>query len=188
MTIEPTKIKDVYVCTPNIHEDERGFFMETYRYDVFSASGIPDVFVQDNHVRSPKRNTVRGLHFQWRPPTAKIMRATRGVVFLVAVDIRKNSPTLGQWVGIESSAENKKQLYAPAGFARGYQTLTDDCEVQYKCSDFYDPQGVSEIVWNDPSIGIEWPIKELPLISARSSGAGSLEDWLKNPASEFFSI
>ena len=134
MTIEPTRVPDVYVCTPTVHEDERGFFMETYRQDVFSYAGIPDVFVQDNHAYSRVRNTVRGLQFQWRPPVAKLMRVIRGSAFLVAVDIRMDSPTLGQWIGIESSDENKRQLYAPAGFARGYQTLTDSCEVQYKCS------------------------------------------------------
>ena len=113
MTIEPTKIQDVYVIIPDVHEDERGFLMETYRKDAFAKLGITYEFVQDNHAYSISRNTVRGLHFQWSPPAAKLMRATHGSVFLVAVDLRKHSPTLGQWVGIESSVENKKQLYAP---------------------------------------------------------------------------
>jgi dTDP-4-dehydrorhamnose 3,5-epimerase len=185
MIIEPTKISGAYVCTPEPHGDERGFFMESYRHDIFSKAGIPDIFVQDNHARSLTRNTVRGLHFQWNPPSAKLMRVTRGSAFLVAVDIRKGSPTFGQWVGIEASADNKKQLYAPAGCARGYQTLTDESEVQYKCTAAYAPAGEGEIAWDDPEIGIDWPIKEPPILSARSREAGSLEDWRKNPASAF---
>lgn len=185
MNIEPTSIRDVYIITPHAHEDERGFLMETYRQDIFAKAGITDVFVQDNHARSHLRNTVRGLHFQWDPPAAKLMRVTQGSAFLVAVDIRKNSPTLGQWVGIEASAENKKQLYAPAGCARGYQTLTDGCEVQYKVTGLYNLEGLGEIVWNDPEIAIDWPIKEPPLLSARSKNTSSLQDWLKNPHSDF---
>ena len=188
MHIEQTSIQDVYICTPRVYEDERGFFMETYRHDIFSQAGITDVFVQDNHAHTALRNTVRGLHFQFNPPVAKLMRVTRGRAFLVAVDIRKNSPTLGRWVGIEASEENKKQLYAPAGCARGYQTLTDNCEVQYKCSALYNPEGIGEIIWYDPEIGIDWPIQEPPIVSARSGGAGSLQDWLKNPASASFTL
>ncbi|MCR4311605.1 MAG: dTDP-4-dehydrorhamnose 3,5-epimerase [Candidatus Taylorbacteria bacterium] len=185
MTIEPTKIQGVYVCVPKVHEDERGFFMESYRQDFFSEAGITDVFVQDNHARSMVRNTVRGLHFQWHPPIAKLVRVTRGKAFLVAVDIRKNSPTLAQWVSIEASEENKKQFYVPAGCAFGYQTLTDDCEVQYKCSATYNPEGEGAIVWNDPEIGIDWPIKDPPLLSKHSKEAGSLQDWLSDSRSEF---
>ncbi|MEK7601516.1 MAG: dTDP-4-dehydrorhamnose 3,5-epimerase [Patescibacteria group bacterium] len=184
MNIEPTSIRDVYIITTHAHEDERGFLMETYRQDIFAKAGITDVFVQDNHVKSHVRNTVRGLHFQWNSPAAKLMRVSRGSAFLVAVDIRKNSPTLGQWVGIEASAENKKQLYAPAGCARAYQTLTQDCEVQYKASALYNPEGQGEIAWNDPKIAIDWPIKETPLLSASSKNTGSLQDWLKSPFSE----
>jgi dTDP-4-dehydrorhamnose 3,5-epimerase len=186
MTIEPTSIRDVYIITPHVHEDGRGFLMESYRQDIFTQGGIIDVFVQDNHAKSFARNTVRGLHFQWNPPAAKVMRVTQGSAFLVAVDIRRNSPTLGQWVGIEASSENNKQLYAPAGCARGYQTLTDNCEVQYKCSAIYVKDGLGEIAWNDPEIGIDWPIKEMPFLSMRSENAGSLQDWLKGPNSECF--
>ena len=188
MNIEPTRIEGVYVCTPKTHDDERGFLMETYRQDVFIKGGITDIFVQDNHAKSLVRNTVRGLHFQWHPPSAKLMRVTKGKVFLVAVDIRKNSPTLGQWVGIEADTENKKQLYAPAGCARGYQTLSDDCEVQYKCSAIYNKDGQGEIAWDDPEIAIDWPIKEPPFLSARSKETGSLQEWLKNPFSEFLTF
>ncbi len=183
MNIEPTKLAGVFVCTPKVHEDERGFLMESYRKDVFAAAGIIDDFVQDNHAMSHVRNTVRGLHFQWEEPAAKLMRVTQGVAFLVAVDIRKNSPTLGQWVGIEASVENKKQLYAPAGCARGYQTLTDLCEVQYKISALYNPEGLGEIAWNDPDIVVDWPIKDEPFLSPRSKNTGSFKDWLANPNS-----
>lgn len=186
MTIEPTKIQGVYICTPKAHVDERGFFMETYRQDLLAKAGITDIFVQDNHARSLVRNTVRGLHFQWNPPVAKLVRVTRGSAFLVAIDIRKNSPTLGQWVGIEASAENKKQIRVPIGCAFGYQTLTDECEVQYKCSATYNSSGEGEIAWNDPEIAIDWPIKDPPLLSAHCRGAGSLQDWLKSPAAESF--
>ena len=185
MTIEPTALPGVYICTPIVHEDERGFFMESYRQDAFAEAGITDVFVQDNHSRSV-RNTVRGLNFQWDPPMAKLMRVTQGSAFLVAVDIRKNSPTLGRWIGIEASAENKKQLYAPVGFARGFQTLTDNCEVQYKCSALYKKEGEGEIVWNDPDIGIVWPIREAPIVSERSKIAPTLKEWLARPESDSF--
>lgn len=186
MTIEPTSLKDVYVCTPTVHEDERGFLMETYHAEAFAKAGITDAFIQDNHAYSKVRNTVRGLHFQFDPPAAKLMRVTRGSAFLVAVDLRKQSPTFGKWIGIESSAENKKQLYAPASFARGYQTLTDDCEVQYKVSALYNPNGLGEICWDDPDIGIEWPIKETPLLSPRTERGQAFKEWLADPRSDVF--
>ena len=186
MDIKQAKIDGVYICTPKVHEDSRGFFFESYHQDVFLQSGITDVFVQDNHAHSLVRNTVRGLNFQWSPPVAKLMRVTKGSAFLVAVDIRKNSPTLGEWIGIEANEENKKQLYAPAGFARGYQTLTDNCDVLYKFSAFYNPEGVGEIRWNDPEIGIDWPIKEPPIVLARNKSADLLQDWINRPESETF--
>ena len=188
MIIEPTTLSGVRICTPTVHEDARGFFMESYRQDLLAEAGINVDFVQDNHARSLVRNTVRGLHFQYQPPIAKLVRVTRGSAFLVAIDIRKNSVTLGQWIGIEASAENKKQLFLAAGFAFGYQTLVEDTEVQYKCSAVYNPSGEGEIVWNDVDIAIDWPIKEPPLLSARSAAAGSLKDWLRNPASETFVV
>lgn len=183
MDITETRIQGVYVCTPKLHEDERGSFLESYRQDVFFKANITDIFVQDNHARSLSRNTIRGLNFQWHPPIAKLMRVTRGSAFLVAVDIRKNSPTLGRWIGIEADEKNNKQLYAPAGFARGYQTLTDNCDVQYKFSAFYNPAGVGEIRWDDPDINVDWPIKEPPIILERSKNAQSLQEWLETPAS-----
>jgi len=187
MKIEKTPIRDVYVITPMAHEDERGFFMESYRQDVFEQAGIKDTFVQDNHSRSTQKNIVRGLHFQWDAPMSKCMRVTKGSAFLVAVDLRKGSPTLGKWFGIEASEDNKKQLYAPASFARGFQTLTDVCEVQYKCSALYNPLTQGEIDWNDPEIGIDWPIKEAPLVSEKNKQAPSIKDWLARPESDIFS-
>lgn len=174
------------MCTPKVHEDERGFFMETYRADLFAQAGITAAFVQDNHAKSSKRNTIRGLHFQYDPPIAKLVRVTQGSAFLVAVDIRRGSPTLGQWVGLEANADNKKQLFLPAGCAFGYQTLTDNCEVQYKCSALYNPAGEGAIAWDDAEIGVDWPIKEAPLLSAHSRAAGSLQDWLTHPGSASF--
>jgi dTDP-4-dehydrorhamnose 3,5-epimerase len=188
MKIESTPLRDVFVITPEAHEDARGFFMETYREDAFKAAGIKDTFVQDNHSRSTQRNVVRGLHFQWEEPMSKVMRVTAGSAFLVAVDLRKGSPTLGKWFGIEASADNKKQLYAPASFARGFQTLSDICEVQYKCSAFYNPDTQGEIRWDDKEIGIDWPIKEPPLLSARSAEAPTLKDWLARPESDVFTF
>lgn len=186
MRIEKTEISGVYICTADAHEDERGFFMETYRQDEFAKNGIADVFVQDNHSRSVVRNTIRGLNFQFDQPMAKLMRVTNGSAFLVAVDIRKDSSTLGKWFGIEASAENKIQLYAPAGCARGFQTLTDICEVQYKCSAFHNQTGSAEILWNDPSIGIDWSLKGAPLLSEKSKNAPTLAQWLARPESDSF--
>lgn len=183
MNIESTKLSGVFIITPAVHVDGRGFFMESYRKDVLASVGVFDDFVQDNHSLSEKKNTVRGLNFQWNPPMAKLMRVTKGSAFLVAVDIRVDSPTLGQWIGLEVSAENKKQLYAPAGFARGFQTLTEGCEVQYKCSAFHNNEGTAEIAWNDSEIGIMWPLPGDPIISDRSLNAPSLAEWLARPES-----
>jgi len=188
MKIKNTTLEGVYVIEPDVHEDERGFFMETYRADELAAAGIADVFIQDNHSRSARRNTVRGLHFQWEKPMVKLMRVTRGSAFLVAVDLRKNSPTLGKWFGVEASEGNKLQLYAPASFARGFQTLTDDCEVQYKCSALYNPAAQGEIAWDDPAIRIDWPIKEVPLVSEKNRHSPSLADWLARPESDLFGL
>jgi dTDP-4-dehydrorhamnose 3,5-epimerase len=186
MKIEPTSIAGAFIITPDIHEDERGFFMESFRADAFEQAGITETFVQDNHSRSTTKNVVRGLNFQWQPAMGKVMRVTRGSAFLVAVDLRKNSPTLGKWVGLEASEENKKQLYAPGSFARGFQTLTDLCDVQYKCSAFHNAQGEAEIAWNDPDIAIDWPLKDEPILSERSRTAPSFQVWLARPESDSF--
>ena len=132
--IEAKFLQDVVVLVPDVFQDSRGFFMETFREDQFKTLGLPTQFVQDNHSRSVK-GVVRGLHFQWDPPMGKLMRVTVGSAFLVAVDIRKGSPTFGKWAGVEASAENRRQVWAPAGFARGFCVLSDAAEIQYKCTE-----------------------------------------------------
>jgi dTDP-4-dehydrorhamnose 3,5-epimerase len=169
---------------PDIFQDSRGFFMETFREDQFKAHGLPYHFVQDNHSRSAK-GVVRGLHFQWEPPMGKLMRVTQGSAFLVAVDIRKGSPTLGKWAGIEASAENRREVWAPAGFARGFCVLSDFAEIQYKCTGAYNNKGESGILWNDPAIGIQWPVTNAEL-SEKDKKAQTLAQWLASPASENF--
>ena len=184
--IESTCVPDVVVIVPDIFRDERGFFMETFREDKFKANGLPVQYVQDNHSRSVK-GVVRGLHFQWEPPMGKLMRVSLGSAFLVAVDIRKGSPTLGKWVGIEVSAENRRQVWAPAGFARGFCVLSDVAEIQYKCTGIYNNKGESGILWNDPQIGIDWPIKiENALLSEKDKCAQTLAQWLSRPESANF--
>src|SRR5580700_1511004 len=145
--IESRHLDDVVVLVPDIFKDDRGFFSETFRTDQFKALGLPTDFVQDNHSRSAK-GVVRGLHFQWAPPMGKLMRVTLGSAFLVAVDIRKGSPSLGKWVGVEASAENRRQVWAPAGFARGFCVLSAAAEIQYKCTCIYNSNGESGILWN----------------------------------------
>lgn len=182
--LESRHLGNVLVLVPEIVQDSRGFFMETFREDQFKGFGVPDRFVQDNHSRSAK-GVVRGLHFQWDPPMAKVMRVSVGSAFLVAVDIRKNSPTLGQWVGIETSAENRRQVWAPAGFARGFCVLSEVAEIQYKCTGLYNSKAESGISWNDPRIGIEWPVTD-PLLSDKDRKAQTLEQWLTKPESSHF--
>ncbi|HVC90966.1 MAG TPA: dTDP-4-dehydrorhamnose 3,5-epimerase [Acidobacteriaceae bacterium] len=173
---------DVVVIKPVVLGDDRGFFMETYRQDNFRDLGLPTEWVQDNHSRSSK-GVLRGLHFQWDPQMGKLMRVTRGAAFLVAVDIRKGSPTLGQWFGMEVTAENKKQVYAPYGFARGFCALTDECEVQYKCTGIYNSQAESGIFYKDPGIGVEWPLDDVQ-VSGKDAKAQSLRQWLVSPLSD----
>lgn len=182
--IESTHLGEVVVLQPQVFGDDRGFFMEAFRADQFRALGLPSEFLQDNHSRSSK-GVLRGLHFQYDPPMGKLMRVTSGAAFLVAVDIRKGSPTLGKWFGMEVSAENKKQIWAPYGFARGFCALTDGCEVQYKCTAIYNPPCESGIHFADPQIGIKWPVSvENALMSDKDAKAQSLEQWLASPLSE----
>ena len=179
--LESRSMRDVAVLVPDVFQDSRGFFMETYREDQFKEMGLPHHFVQDNHSRSAK-GVVRGLHFQWEPAMGKLMRVTQGTAFLVAVDIRQGSPTLGKWIGVEASAENRKQVYAPAGFARGFCVLSDSAEIQYKCTGMYSNKAESGILWNDPAIGIEWPLKGLEVtLSDKDKKAQTLEQWLASP-------
>jgi len=182
--IESSPIEGTAVIVPEVFEDDRGFFFESYRVDQFRELGLPTEFVQDNHSRSAK-GVVRGLHFQWEPPMGKLMRVTFGSAFLVAVDIRKGSPTLGKWFGVEVSAANKKQVWAPAGFARGFCTLSEFAEVQYKCTGLYSNKAESGVLWNDPEIGVEWPIAS-PILSAKDAKAQTLAEWLARPESEQF--
>ena len=182
-TVESRHLSDVLVIMPRVLLDDRGFFMETYRADEFAELGLPSEFVQDNHSCSV-RGVLRGLHFQWDPPMGKLMRVTWGTAFLVAVDIRKGSPTLGKWVGLEVSAENKKQIWAPAGFARGFCALTDNVEVQYKCTGVYNSKAESAIRWDDPDLAIEWPLRQLQ-ISAKDRNAPGFAEWLASPNADY---
>jgi len=182
---ETSGIRDLIIVKPEVFEDGRGFFSEIYRKDQFSELGLPVDFVQLNHSRSDK-NVVRGLHFQWEPPMGKLMRVVVGSAYLVAVDIRKNSPTLGQWAGYEVSAENKLNIWAPAGFARGFCVLSEFAEIEYLTTGIYNGACESGIAWNDPEIGIDWPVED-PVLSDKDQFAQSLSDWLKGDESNYFS-
>ncbi len=182
--VESSHLNGINVITPEVFGDDRGFFMETFRSDQFKELGLPDRFVQDNHSKSVK-NVIRGLHFQWEPPMGKLMRVTYGKAFLVAVDIRKGSPTLGKWFGIEVSAENRKQVWAPSGFARGFCVLSDYAEIQYKCTGIYNNKAESGFLWNDPDIGIEWPIDD-PILSDKDKKAQTFAQWLEKVESNNF--
>lgn len=153
-----TGIEGLCVIQPKVFGDERGYFMETYNYNEFKEAGLDMVFVQDNQSKS-KKGVLRGLHFQRKHPQGKLVRVISGEVFDVAVDIRENSPTFKKWFGIILSEENKKQLYIPEGFAHGFLVLSEEVEFVYKCTDYYHPEDESGIIWNDPEIGIEWPLE-----------------------------
>ncbi len=173
----PLEIPDVLLIEPTVFGDERGFFFESYNQKRFDeAVGRPVKFVQDNHSRSV-RGVLRGLHYQL-PPHAqgKLVRVTAGEVFDVAVDIRKNSPTFGQWVGETLSAENKRQLWIPPGFAHAFLVTSDVAEFQYKCTDFYSPDCEASIRWDDAELGIDWPVEGKPLVSAKDGQAPSFRD------------
>ena len=163
-------IPDVILLEPTVHEDDRGFFFESYNQRAFEkATGLSPTFVQDNHSKS-RKGVLRGLHYQLPPKAqAKLVRVIQGEVFDVAVDIRKKSPTFGQWVGETLSAENKKQLWIPEGFAHGFLTLTDVAELMYKTTDFYSTKAEYCIHWNDPVLKIIWPLKQSPLISIKDN-------------------
>ena len=172
-TFKKLSIPEVVLVEPRIFEDERGFFMENYKYSEFADFGIKDKFVQDNHSKSA-RNVLRGLHFQTLPKAqAKLVRCIKGEIFDVAVDIRKGSPTYGKWVGEILSEENKKELFIPVGFAHGFCVLSDEAEIIYKSSDEYFPENERAIAWNDPTINISWPTKS-PIVSEKDAGNGLL--------------
>ena len=155
-----TEIEGVFIAEPAVFPDERGYFMETYNENDFKEEGIDLTFVQDNQSKSSK-GVLRGLHFQKTQPQGKLVRVISGEVFDVAVDLRKASRTYGKWIGVRLSAENKKQLFIPTGFAHGFVVLSDEAEFVYKCTDFYKGDDEGGILWNDPDIGIEWPIEDI---------------------------
>ena len=159
ITVETCEIEGLKVITPAVFGDARGYFMETYNYNDFKEAGIEEVFVQDNQSAS-KRGVLRGLHFQKEFPQDKLVRVVSGEVFDVAVDLRKGSKTFGKWFGVVLSAENKKQFFIPKNFAHGFLVLSDYAEFAYKCTDFYHPNDEGGLLYNDPEIGVEWPIPE----------------------------
>ena len=170
------KIEDVILVTPKVFGDSRGFFMESYQKSAFEQNGIKDNFSQDNHSKSSK-GVLRGLHYQKNPKAqAKLVRCSRGKILDVAVDIRKDSPTFGKWIGEILSEENKNMLYIPAGFAHGFVVLSDEAELLYKASNEYSPENDRGIRWNDPDINIEWGIDFEPLISEKDSKQPFLKD------------
>ncbi|WP_318466376.1 dTDP-4-dehydrorhamnose 3,5-epimerase [Photobacterium leiognathi] len=166
MNVIETDIPDVKIIEPAVFGDERGFFMETWNQKKFEelVTGKPTQFVQDNHSKS-KKGILRGLHYQTENIQGKLVRVVSGEVFDVAVDIRKNSPTFGKWVGVYLSAENKRQLWVPKGFAHGFYVTSEEAEFVYKCTDFYNPNAEHSILWNDPEISIKWPLTDTPLLS-----------------------
>ncbi|QDZ38654.1 dTDP-4-dehydrorhamnose 3,5-epimerase [Euhalothece natronophila Z-M001] len=174
MHVTPTAIPEILLIEPTVFGDERGFFMETWQRCKFAEAGIDYDFVQDNHSRSVY-GTLRGLHYQICKPQGKLVRVTRGEVFDVAVDLRQHSPTFGQWVGEMLSSDNKRMLWVPPGFAHGFYVTSDTAEFQYKCTDYYSPECERSIHWNDPKIGIAWPIQGLPLVSEKDEQADLFE-------------
>lgn len=159
ITVTPCDIEGLYVIEPTVFKDERGYFVETYNQNDMKEAGLDMVFVQDNQSMST-RGVLRGLHFQKQFPQGKLVRVVRGKVFDVAVDLRSDSKTYGEWFGVELSAENMKQFYIPEGFAHGFLVLSDEAEFCYKCTDFYHPGDEGGLAWNDPEIGVEWPLEE----------------------------
>jgi dTDP-4-dehydrorhamnose 3,5-epimerase len=179
--VTPTKLEGVVTIDTEFFRDERGFFIEFWHKQRFAEHGLHYEFVQDNHSRSAA-NVLRGLHYQDETaPMGKLVRCTSGRVFDVAVDLRAGSPTFGQWAGVELSDENMREIMVPSGFAHGFVTLTEMAEVQYKCTGFYTPSSEGTLAWNDPDIGIEWPVND-PVLSARDMKGTSLADYSKNPA------
>jgi len=165
--VVPTDIPEVLVIEPDVHVDGRGFFVETYQAERYREHGIEGPFVQDNHSRSVA-GTLRGLHLQLRRPQGKLIRVIEGEIFDVAVDVRRGSPTFGRWVGVTLTAENFRQCYVPHGFAHGFSVVSAIAQVEYKCTDLYDPASEVGIAWNDPALGISWPVDQ-PLLSRRDS-------------------
>lgn len=170
-------LKGLIIIEPTVYKDKRGFFMESYNLRDFKGAGCDVIFVQDNHSKS-KKGVLRGLHFQKNYPQGKLIRVIRGKIFDVAVDIRKKSPTFGKWYGIELSEESKIMLYIPEGFAHGFLVLSDEAEVLYKTTEYYHPDDEGGIIWNDPDIGIKWPLEEIDeiILSEKDKKWGRLRD------------
>lgn len=168
MKVIDTRIPDVKIIEPSVFGDERGFFMETWNQKQFEelVTGKPTQFVQDNHSKS-KKGILRGLHYQTENTQGKLVRVVSGEVFDVAVDIRKGSSTFGKWVGVYLSAENKRQLWVPEGFAHGFYVTSEEAEFVYKCTDYYNPKAEATLLWNDQELAIKWPFKELPTLSQK---------------------
>ncbi len=183
-TVEPTAIPEVRLIRPRTFPDGRGWFAEVLRAGAFEELGLPGRFVQINQSRSSK-GVIRGLHFQWDPPQGKLMRVVTGRAFMVAADIRPGSPTLGQVATVEGSDAEPVLFWAPASFARGFAALSDVTEVEYFCTAEYNPARESAIRWDDPGLGIRWPVAD-PVLSSKDANAGSLEDWLGRPDSAAF--
>jgi len=177
MQFEPTAIPDVILISPKVFADERGFLLESWQERKFSAAGIGARFVQDNHSRS-HHHVLRGLHYQIHQPQGKLVRVVRGVVFDVAVDVRRSSPNFGRWVGVTLSEANHSMLWVPPGFAHGFLVLSDCADVLYRCTDFYAPDHERAIVWSDPDLGVQWPLPSgaEPHLSAKDAGAARLRD------------
>jgi dTDP-4-dehydrorhamnose 3,5-epimerase len=174
----PTALPGVMLIAPAVHGDERGFFVETFQVQrYFAEAGIDLPFVQDNHSRS-RRGVLRGLHLQTARPQGKLVRVARGEVFDVAADIDPKSPTCGRWVGAVLSDRNHHQLWIPPGYAHGFLVLSEVADFEYKCTDYYDPSSEAGVIWNDPELGIEWPIAE-PSLSAKDRTLATLADWRK---------
>jgi len=174
MKVEETSLPGVLLITPRVFSDERGFFLETYQHNKYRKHGIQPTFVQDN-LSFSRRGTLRGLHYQLQQPQAKLVQAITGSIFDVAVDIRQGSPTFGCWVGVELSAENRKQLFIPEGFAHGFCVTSDTAYFSYKCSDFFAPKGEGGILYSDPDIGIDWPLDSFQL-SQKDKESAALKD------------
>lgn len=173
MRVVESPMPGVLVLEPRVFHDSRGFFLETFREDRLGELGIAERFVQANQSRSV-RHTLRGLHWQWRRPQAKLVRVVSGTIYDAVVDVRPQSPNFGRWCAVELSATNFRQLYVPAGYAHGFCVTSDVADVEYLCSDYYDPTGEGGLLWNDPGVGIEWPTRE-PLLSGKDAGNPSLD-------------
>ena len=176
MAFHETDLPGVLLIEPRVFRDDRGFFLETYHAERYREGGLDAVFVQDNHSES-KRGTLRGLHAQLRRPQGKLVRCVEGEIFDVAVDMRRGSPTFGRWVGEVLSAENFRQLYIPPDFLHGFYVMSETAQVEYKCTDVYDPGHELSVIWNDPEIGIDWPLDGLePTLSGKDAAASRLSE------------